>query len=737
MRSLPRLILTLATMAILVTLPPWGRLQAQEAAIPPVFSATVVVDLAAGPVNRFIPARALGAGVDGHSRGDSDAIYRPKVLRAMAGVGLRSLTYRLRTELGIEAWHWNPRGHWSDPRHRQGYWTSDDHPGAPIRVSYGYRLPRRGNTIDQADNEGYSRLDDGDPTTCWKSNPYLDKQYTGEDNSRHPQWLLADLGEPMAVDTLRLVWGEPFATRYRVEYWEGENPRDPDEFPEGRWQPFPQGMVDDGYGGDITLRLAAPPVTLQYLRVVLQTSSNTPQPGATDPRDRLGFAVREVSIGVTQPDGAFTDAVRHGRSRTSQTRFFVSSTDPWHRARDLNPATEQPGVDRVFGSGLTHGLLAMIPVGVLYDTPANGAALLRYLHRRGYPLNRIELGEEPDGQYVTPEDFGALYLQMADALHTVDATLPLGGPSLQNTPLEEFPQIMMAWTGLDGAALEEAAERPWLTRFLDYLKVRGRSADFAFLSFEWYPFDAICEPSQPQLLAAPQLLAEGITTLHQQGVPPELPLLISEYGYSAFATQAEVDLRGALFNADAVGRFLTLGGAAAYLYGYEPSPVEHQPSCDNWGNNTLFVSDQRRRIRAPTATYHGARLLAQQWVLPGDGAHRLYRAQVEPDGKTEQPLSAYAVYRPDSRWALLLVNKDPAVAREITVHFAGPDGESLRGPGELFRFSAAQYVWQADGPNGRPVRSLPAEHTLLPEGPITVNLPPWSVSVVRGIGPPG
>jgi hypothetical protein len=496
-------------------------------------------------------------------------------------------------------------------------------------------------------------------------------------------------------------------------------------------------MVDDGHGGDITLRLAAQPVTLQYLRVVLQTSSNTPQPGATDPRDRLGFAVREVFIGAIGPDGTFADVVRHGRSRTSQTRFFVSSTDPWHRAQDLDPDTEQPGVDRVFASGLTHGLPIMIPVGVLYDTPDNGAALLRYLRQRGYPLARIELGEEPDGQDVTPEDFGALYLQAADALRAVAPGLVLGGPSLQTVPLELEARIMMAWIGLDGTGPEAAAERPWLTRFLDYLKARGRSADFAFLSFEWYPFDAICEPSQPQLLDAPRRLAAGIRTFHLQGLPPELPLLISEYGYSAFATQAEVDLRGALFNADAVGHFLTLGGAAAYLYGYEPSPLDREPSCNNWGNNTLFVSDQRRRIRAPTATYHGARLLAQQWVLPGDGIHRLYRAQVEPDGKTEQPLSAYAVYRPDSRWALLLVNKDPAVAREITVHFAGPDGESLRGPGELFRFSAAQYVWQADGPNGRPVRSLPAEHTLLPEGPITVNLPPWSVSVVRGIGPPG
>ncbi|MDS4060397.1 MAG: discoidin domain-containing protein [Candidatus Contendobacter sp.] len=693
-------------------------------------SAEVIVDLTTGPSNTFVPAVALGAGVDGHSRGDGDAIYRPATLRAMRSVGMRPLSYRLRTELAIQAWHWNPRGRWSGGRHTQGYWTSDDRPGAPILSSHGYRLPRRGNTIDQAENNGYSRLADGDLKTFWKSNPYLDRHYTGEDNDRHPQWLIADLGERAPVTATRIIWGTPHAVRYQVQYWEGEDPDDPDEYPEGRWQTFPTGTVVEGRGGDILLRLTQKPVSARFLRVLMEESSGIAPPGAKDPRDALGYAVREVSIGTLDSTGRLRDRVRHAARRDDQTRFFVSSTDPWHRASDLDPDVEQPGIDRVFTSGITQGLPVLIPVGVLYDTPDNAAALLRYLRRRGYPTRGIELGEEPDGQYVAPEDYGALYLRAADALRAVDPAVVLGGPSFQSL----WDEPMMAWAGTS-----VAPDQPWLTRWLAYLKERGRAAP-DFLSFEWYPFDEVCAPSEPQLQQASALLAAALANLHAQGLSRDTPLLMTEYGYSAFSAQAEVDLTGALFNADAVGVFLTQGGAAAYLYGYEPSPIYRGPNCDTWGNNTLFLSDPRRRILARTATYHGATLLARQWAGNPSQPHRVYPARVEIGAADAViPLSAYAVRRPDGLWAVLLINKDPRREWGVALRFAGPEPgvtTDLRGPVALYRFSAAQYHWRANREQGRPLRSHPPQHRVLTEhGPVKARLPPWSLTVIRGGGP--
>lgn len=689
----------------------------------PAQAAVGVVVKAGKPVNSFRPDEALGAGVDGHEKGENARIYTRESIEAMRSAGLRPLSYRLRTELGIEAWHWNPAGQWSDAGKRQGYWTSDARTGRPISLCYGYRLPRRGSTIDQANDDGYSRLDDGDARTFWKSNPYLDHYYTHEPNDRLPQWVVVDLGARLPVNAVRILWGVPFATRYEVQAFEGDDAIQIDEENPGAWRPFPTGAQASGKGGETLHRLGPRPAAVRFLRVRLLESSGTAPAGAADVRDRLGYAIRELSVGTVDGAGRFHDLVKHRPARHGQTVMYASSTDPWHRASDLDTRVEQPGFDRVYGSGLTFGLPVLIPVPLLYDTPENSAAEIRYLRARGYAIRGVELGEEPDGQFAAPEDYAALYAQFAAALHWVDPRLKLGGPCFQSTIHD-----VKAWP-------ETPGNDSWMRRFVTHLRSRGREGDFQFFSMEWYPFDDTRAATAPQLAKAPGLLAGVLRRLQRDGLSSEVPWMITEYGYSSFSGRPEVDIEGALFNADLVGQFLTLGGDAAYLYGYEPNElIEELPGA--WGQNMLFQWSETGGVRHRMATYHGARLVSQQWVQPGHGVHQLFSAAADVrTAQGEALVTAYAVHRPDGLWALLLLNKDPSRTIAVRVRMGNRGG--LAGPADLFQYSRAQYRWHADRDRGYPSRELPPVHTRFRATPDSaVSLPPYSLSVVRAAGPP-
>ena len=113
-----------------------------------------------------------------------------------------------------------------------------------------------------------------------------------------------------------------------------------------------------------------------------------------------------------------------------QITYCVSSIDPWHSAEDVHDGGgyQHSGFDLFFTSGITNNLPAMIPVTMLYGTPEDAAAQIAYIEKRGYRIGYVEMGEEPDGKHAMPEDYAALYLQWATALHKVDPKLKLGGP---------------------------------------------------------------------------------------------------------------------------------------------------------------------------------------------------------------------------------------------------------------------------------------------------------------------
>src|SRR5881392_1409506 len=274
------------------------------------FSLSAIV-MANHPVNQCVPTKALGAGVDGHERDECARMFTDKNIAEMRSAGFGPLTYRLRTELAGEVWHWNPRGTWSNPANQCGYWISDDSLAEPINLSYGYRLPRRGNTIDQANDDGYSRLDDGDPKTLWKSNPYLDEHFIGEKNSASPQWLMIDLGEPTPIDAIRILWSQPFATNYSIEFGEFVGEEDLSQRLPTEWHAFPQGNIVQGTGGNALIKLARAPIAVKYVRIRLNESSGTGPRNSRDIRDWLGYAIREIYLGTLDSQGRLNDALDH------------------------------------------------------------------------------------------------------------------------------------------------------------------------------------------------------------------------------------------------------------------------------------------------------------------------------------------------------------------------------------------------------------------------------------------
>src|SRR5437868_15343553 len=107
------------------------------------------------------------------------------------------------------------------------------------------------------------------------------------------------------------------------------------------WHVFPHGDIIKALGGNALVKLADTPIDVKYVRIRLNESSAT-GPKSKHIRDRLGFAIREISLGTLDRSGRLNDVITHGVARNKQTDIYVSSTDPWHRTIDRDPDTEQP-----------------------------------------------------------------------------------------------------------------------------------------------------------------------------------------------------------------------------------------------------------------------------------------------------------------------------------------------------------------------------------------------------------
>ncbi|HJZ66058.1 MAG TPA: discoidin domain-containing protein [Candidatus Acidoferrum sp.] len=680
--------------------------------------ATVHVDITPShQLNSFDPDSALGSSLDVLSRRDIDRVHTAHIVQEALSAGWGPITYRNNSELRMAAWHWNPAGTWSDAAHQSGYFTGSTELKAPIRYIFSYALPHRGFATSG------DRPVQGPNLLYWKSNPYLTSKFTGESDALHPQWVIVDLQSEKQINAARIQWVSPYAKTYQVEYWVGTDALDFDKGPNGEWKIFDSGKITKAKNGTATLSLGSAPVSARYVRVLMTESSNTcDEHDASDIRNCVGYAVQQVELGTLDSSNNFTPAPKSPSE--SATTYTASSIDPWHSREDIRDGGDyqHTGFDLFFTSGLTNNLPAMIPVTVLYGTPDDAAAQIAYIEKRGYPISYIEMGEEPDGKHAMPEDYAALYIQWANAIHKVDAKLKLGGPIFEGVNKD-----ITLWPDSKGRA-------SWMGRFVAYLKDHNRLSDLAFVSYEHYPFEP-CNITWKDLYREPQLMKGIMQIWREDGVPKEVPQMVTENHLSWQLTGPMTTIFAALWLADNVGSFFEGGGAAFYHSPIQPQGVNN--TCLGWSSWSNFVSNENYEIKAYTSPYYAAHMINLEWVQHRSGVHQMFPASADlKDGDGNLLVTAYAVHRPDGNWSLMLVNRDENNAHTVRVSLENAKEKRSSffvGNTSWISFGSDQYVWINDGPNSHPDPNHPPVATTIDANSQTIfTLPKASITILRG-----
>jgi len=79
--------------------------------------------------------------------------------------------------------------------------------------------------------------------------------------------VIVDLGDKVDINAIRIAWADPYARRYAVQFWTGEEEPFNDGTTKGTWQTFSAASITDGRGGTVTLKLVSWMVPVRYLRI--------------------------------------------------------------------------------------------------------------------------------------------------------------------------------------------------------------------------------------------------------------------------------------------------------------------------------------------------------------------------------------------------------------------------------------------------------------------------------------
>ena len=276
----------------------------------------------------------------------------------------------------------------------------------------------------------------------------------------------------------------------------------------------------------------------------------------------------------------------------------------------------------------------------------------------------------------------------------------------------------------------------WLRRFLDYLRDRGRLADFSFFSFEHYPYEP-CRIQWSSLYDEPELIGHILQVWRDDGLPPGTPLFVTEVEHLVGRAPRTPSTSSALSgSADYIGAFFTAGGDAYYYFHYIPTGLH--PGCnDSPGTFGMFTVDADYQHPAADVP-----VLRQPDSQPGVGrarrrrAPRLSREERRPGRRRQRPRHRLCVAASGRTVVGAVDQQGPDPPPSVSIAFrdeaSSRDG-FFAGPVSLTTFGSAQYRWHPEVKGGWADPDGPALRASIAATADTVfALPEASINVVRG-----
>ena len=630
---------------------------------------TATLNINAGSaVNTFIPVQAFGVNAAHNNYlADVQAVQAP-----LQSAGISFLRYPGGS--GSDHYHWNGTGSFAG-----NIWVPSNSSASP-----GFTCDPLNNGTSAA---GISKLTDGLTITAWIS--HTDTDFP------NAQWAYVDLGSKLTVNQVQLWWGVPYATSFKVQYWDPTtgNQWSPYQDTADHWLNTSAGSVA-GAGGQQTVNFTA--VSTQYVRVLLTGSS------------AAGYAIDEIKVF----NGASQLSVNAASNPSNAT---VSSCTVTSAAT----GTTQMDFDQFMSycGSFSPAATPVITVNFGTGTPQEAAAWVHYANVvKGYHVQYWEIGNELMGNWeaggpLSATDYGRRFLSFYAAMTAEDPSIKLLGPV--SGPVDPSNDLNT---------------KTFIAGFAQRLSSAGMGAALGGVDIHVYA--GYNNDSDAALLPTPANWAAWATSVNAATAglpsPGTLPVVMSEYNANSAGTNITVRLVNALWAVNWLGQYLTAFGPRAWSNFFALVNSSADESSTTAGSFSLFEGTPGPYDYQPFASYWALQMLSQDWAIAGDTrAHTLVSCN-----STAANLIGYADLRPDGDLSLIVSNQDNTNAYSGTLNIAGYSPVSTA---TTYTLSSAQYAW-ATG-------SVPY-HVSPDSGPLqaalggvsnsfTYNFPAYSLTVFR------